>query len=299
MSAQNNTKSSSSAQKAHSGRAPATIKPYRAKKRSKVSLDLSPEAQAYEAALRECNPQERIFVQERVLGATLADAIRAAGYKPKNDKNADAHGRQLIQRLRVKNALEAGFAVYTFSIRDLLEDIDELRLFDRSQIEREIKVVETTILERPAEEVVQELLKRERMLEEMLVAKREEDPEGPVAAVLTRRLAQLLLRRLELEESLLINPQAVAFEPLEQVVTKRVIDYDLARERGLLKYIKKVRVTKYGDEIETYDWLEGLDRAAKAKGLYKDSHEVTGKDGEPLQNGQATVFVIPSNGRDD
>ncbi|MCY1703648.1 hypothetical protein [Deinococcus sp. SL84] len=232
------------------------------------------------------------------MGASQAEAVLAAGYKCKDRESAAAIGRQLLQRLRVKNAIEAGYALFRFSTADLLDDIDALRLFDRSQIEREIKVVQQTTVERPAEDVVQELLKRERVVSDMLVVKREEDPQGSVTAALTRRLDKLLMRRLELEEALAINPQATTFEVVEELVTKRVIDYDLAREKGLLRFIKQVKTTKYGDQIETYDWVEGLDRAAKAKTLYKEGHEVTGKDGEPLQNSQGVVFVLPNNGRD-
>lgn len=268
------------------------------RQRSSATPELTAEAQAYDTALKECTPQERIYVQERVLGATQAEAAKAAGYKCANDTYFADMGRQLSQRLRVKNALEAGYALFRFSTSDLLDDIDALRLFDRSQVEREVKVREVTLVERPAEEVVQELLKRERVVEEMLVVKREENPESSVVAILGRRLDALLTRRLELEESLAVNPQATTFEEVEQLATKRVFDYDLAREKGLLRFVKSVKPTKYGDVIELYDWVEGLDRAAKAKGLYKDSHELTGADGEPLQGGQGVVFVLPNNGRD-
>lgn len=270
-------------------------KPRRKRGTSTPKAALTPLQQDFADKLRECTAMERKFVAYKLKRKTGKEAAILAGYAP---KNADVQAAQLLARLRVSEAYEAGLRAAGFGPLELLDDIGALRSFDRSQIEREIQVPVLVHVERRAEEVVQELITRERAVATFLkTSQASEEVDDAAVKQIQRRLNTLLMQRLELEEQIAVNPEVTTFIETAQLVTKRVIDYDLARERGLLRFIKGVKPGPHGEVIELHDWVTGVDMAAKTQGLYKERHELTGKDGADLQT--ATVFVLPSNGRGD
>ncbi len=257
-------------------RAKAKVKKPASAKKPQPST-LTPLQQAFQDKLRLCLPQEREFVKYKLQRLNNTEAAVKARYSA---RTAEEQGARLLGRVRVRDAYEAGLRAAGFGALDLLDDISALRNFDRSQIEREVQVKGVQIVTRPAEQVIQELITRERAVAEFKTGLERAD-EATLKKV-EGRLRALLLQRLELEEQVAINPDAVVHEEREVLITKRVIDYDLARERGLLRFIKGVKPTLHGDLIETYDWMDGVEMGAKAVGLYKLLHEHTGKDGGPI-----------------
>jgi len=260
--------------------------------RTPKAAPLTPAQQKFQDLLRECLPQERLFIKFKLERRSNTEAAILASY---SEKTAEVQGAQLLSRLRVWNAYQAGLEAAGFGALDILDDIQALRSFDRSQIEREIKVPTTRVVSRRAEDVIQELITRERAVETF--RENLERLDDQTNALLDRRLRALLAQRLELEEQVALDPEAMTQEEVTEFVTKRVLDYDLARQKNLLRFIKGPKPTAHGEIIELYDWLDGVEMAAKAQGLYKERLEMTGKDGESL--GMATVVVLPSNGRGD
>jgi hypothetical protein len=260
-----------------------------------TKAELSPLQQDFADKLRACTAMERKFVVFRLKRKTGKEAAILAGYAP---KQADSQAAQLSGRLRVAEAYEAGLRAAGFGPLEILDDIGALRAFDRSQIEREIQVPVVVHVQRRAEDVVGELITRERAVAEFLQGcKASEEVDEAAAKQIQRRLNTLLMQRLALQEQLALDPDVMTVTEVTQLVTKRVIDYDLARERGLLRFIKGVKPGPHGEVIELHDWVTGVDMAAKTQGLFKERHELTGKDGQDLP--AATVFVLPSNGRGD
>ena len=245
------------------------------------SAALTPLQQDFADKLRLCTAMERKFVAFKLKRKNGKEAAILAGYAA---KNADSQAAHLSGRLRVSEAIEAGLRAAGFGPLELLDDIEALRTFDRSQVEREIKVPVVMHVMRPAEEVVQELITRERAVSNFIDTYKEGSVQDEAQLKkFQHRLSELLLQRLELEEQLAVNPNATTLVEVTELVTKRVIDYDLARERGLLRFFKKETPGKYGDVIELHDWVTGLEMAAKTQGLYKERHELTGKDGGAIE----------------
>ncbi|MCD0156273.1 terminase small subunit [Deinococcus sp. 6GRE01] len=255
--------------------------------------ELTPAELKFQKALADCSPQERVFLMHKLARKNNTEAAILANYSP---RTAEEQGARLLGRVRVQRAYQAGLEAAGFGAAEVLDDIRALREFDRSQIEREVKREVEEVLELPAEEVVQELLARERALDEMLSNLGEEENED-LAKSLKARLRSLLKERLGLQEELAVNPAAKVIRRRRTLVTDRVIDYDLARERGLLRFIKGRRATKYGDVVEVHDWVDGVEMGGRAHGVFKDRKVLENPDGSPL-GGMATVIVLPNNGRD-
>lgn len=265
------------------------------KAQPRTAVPLTPAQQEFREKMEACSPQEQDFVRHKLARLNNTQAAIKAGY---SERTAEEQGARLLARVRVHEAFQAGLRASGFSELEVLDDIRALRTFDRSQIEREVKEQVSLLVERRADAVVEELLARERVTSDALDAvDEEEDPE--LHRTLKARLRSLLRERLLLQEELAVDPEAMTIRREERLVTKRVIDYDLARERGLLRFIKGVKPTKYGDVIEVHDWVTGVDMAARAHGLFKDRKVLENPDGSPVQSGPATVIVLPGNGRGD
>ena len=256
-----------------------TTKAPRSTRRS-TSPPLTPAEQAFADKLKPCLPQERLFVRHRLAGRSQKEAAKLAGY---SEKSAEDMGAQLSGRLRVSEAYQAGLAAAGFGPQDVLADIQRLRTFDRSQIETEVHEIGTVVVERRAEDVIQEIITKERAVSDFLDELDVDDEE--IVEDLKGRQRELLRERLELQMLVAVKgPDATTLVHEPRTVTKRVIDYDKARELGLLKFIKNVRPTKYGDIIETYDWMDGVQMAAKSAGLFVERRELSGPGGAPIQS---------------
>lgn len=277
-------------------KAPAKAK---GKASTRAKPELTPAMQKFEDALRACLPQERLFVKHKLNRETNERAAILAGY---SEKTAEVQGSQLLSRLRVSEAYNAGLEVAGFGAQDILGDIQDLRNFNRAEIEREIKEPVTEYVERRVSDLLRELKLKEKAVRAHINAQKlvDEDPlEGVEEDTLKLQGKQLLSiqrRQLDMVEKLAIDPNAVEVELVTRLVTRRVLCYDLAKQKGLLKFIKNVKPSKYGDIVELYDWVTGVEMGAKAMAVFRDRHEVTGKDGEAFSGG--TVIVLPSNGRD-
>lgn len=256
--------------------------------------ELTPTQRHFQTALEACSPQERVFLKHKLARKNNTEAATLAGYSP---HTAEEQGARLLGRVRVQRAYQAGLDAAGFGAAEVLDDIRALREFDRSQIEREVKREVDELVELPAEQVLQELLVREKALDEMLGGLDKDENEDLVKA-LKGRLRALLNERLGLQEDLAVNPAATVIRRRRTLITDRVIDYDLARERGLLRFIKGRRPTKYGDVVEVHDWVDGVEMGGRAHGVFKDRKVLENPDGSAVNAGVATVIVLPNNGRD-
>ncbi|MBZ9715505.1 terminase small subunit [Deinococcus multiflagellatus] len=254
-------------------------------------VELTPAQQKFEDKLRECSPKERLFVKFKLEKKSHTEAATLAGY---SEKTAHVQGSQLLKRLRVWDAYLAGLEANGFGMHDILGDIQDLRTFDRSQIEREIQVPSEEFVARRVDELLPEVQKQLEALRNYVNTQTE--VEQSTLELQGERLLALQNKAMDYVERLAINPDAKIVELQTVFVTKRVLCYDLAKQKGLTRFIKSVKPGKYGDVIELYDWVTGVEMGAKALGVYKERHELTGKDGESL--GMATVIVLPNNGRD-
>lgn len=267
--------------------------PAKARKAStRAKPELTPAMQKFEDALRACLPQERLFVKHKLNRKTNERAAILAGY---SEKTAEVQGSQLLSRLRVWEAYSAGLEAAGFGPQDILGDIQDLRNFNRAEIEREIKEPVTEYVERRVSDLLRELKLKEKAVRAHINAQ-ETVPDEATLKLQGEQLLSLQRRQLALVEKLAIDPNAVEVELVTRLVTQRVLCYDLAKQKGLLKFIKSRKPGKYGDVVELHDWVTGVEMGAKAMAVFKDRHEVTGKDGEALPAG--TIIVLPSNGRD-
>jgi hypothetical protein len=257
----------------------------------KKEIELTPQETEFQAKLRLCTPRERLFIRYKLEKKNNTEAARLAGY---SEQTAHVQGSQVLKRLRVWEAYLAGLDANGFGAHDIRGDIQDLRTFDRSEIEREIQV--------PAEEYVSRrvadllpLVQRKLDALRAYVNSQEAVDEATLK-LQGERLLTLQKEAMEYVELLAVNPDATRVTLETVMVTKRVLCYELAKQKGLTRYIKSVKPTKYGDVIEVYDWLDGVEMGAKVLGMFKERHEVTGENGAPLT--AATVVVLPSNGRD-
>ena len=82
---------------------------------------------------------------------------------------------------------------------------------------------------------------------------------------------------------------------------ERYARLDLARlmEEGPSHLVKKVKWTKHGPQIETYDAQAALKTILDAHGAFnhKREHEHSGTDGGPIQTEQIVRVYLPDNGR--
>ncbi|GGB69401.1 hypothetical protein [Deinococcus soli (ex Cha et al. 2016)] len=256
--------------------------------------ELTPAELKFQKALEDCSVQERIFLMHKLGRKNNTEAALLAEYSP---HTAEVQGARLLGRVRVWRAYQAGLEAAGFGAAEVLDDIRALREFDRSQIEREVKREVDELIEVPVEEVVQELLVREKALDVMLSGL-DKDENEDLVKTLKGRLRALLKERLGLQEDLAVNPAATVIRRRRTLITDRVIDYDLARERGLLRFIKGRRPTKYGDVVEVHDWVDGVEMGGRAHGVFKDRKVLENPDGSAVNAGVATVIVLPNNGRD-
>lgn len=63
--------------------------------------------------------------------------------------------------------------------------------------------------------------------------------------------------------------------------------------------IESVEYGKYGLKVKLHDKLKALELAGRAKGLFREKVEVTGRNGGPIETAAQVVVYIPDNGRDD
>lgn len=258
--------------------------------------DLTPAHRRFRELLAECLPKERLFIKGKLDQKSNTQAAIDAGYAP---RSADVTGSQLLTRARVWDAYQAGLEAAGFGPQDILQDIQALRTFDRSKIERKVKQAVMEMVERPAREHLHELKIRLKAVREHINgmdARPDDKTQQKTLEVLGDRLIRLEKEILELVEALAVNPAHTVVVPMERLVTNRVLDFDLAEQQGYLKFIKGRRPGRYGEIIELHDWVTGVEMGAKALGVFRDRVEMTGKDGESL--GTATVIVLPSNGRE-
>lgn len=255
-----------------------TTKAPRSSRRS-TSPPLTPAEQEFADKLKVCLPQERLFVRHLLSGRSQKEAAKLAGY---SEKSLGMEGTRLLGRARVSEAYQAGLVAAGFGPQDILSDIQQLRQFDRSQIEQEVQELGSEVVMRRAEDVIQELLKKERAAQDFIDGLDVEDDR--IVQSFKEKLQRLLHERLELEMLVAVDPEAMTPVRQPRLFTKRVIDYDKAREKGLLKFIKNVRPTKFGDIIETADWMDGVQMGAKAVGLFVERRELSGPGGAPIQS---------------
>ncbi len=67
-----------------------------------------------------------------------------------------------------------------------------------------------------------------------------------------------------------------------------------------LSLIQSIKISdKFGTEVRFFNKQSALELLAKVLGMLTNKHELTGKDGGPIETNPQVVFYIPGNGRDD
>jgi phage terminase small subunit len=250
------------------------------KKSEDRAIPLTPEHTRFQEALRACTVMERKLVLGILNGHNNTQAAIAAGYSA---KSAPEQASTILTRQRVKDALEAGYEAAGISSSRTLAFIAALANFDRSQITTVVRQRTVDHIERPAQQVAEEV-KREldivRLTVDDLRAEKASDAE---LKPLEQRLSRLRLRLMDLEILLDRDPDAYTIVEIETLQDIPLIDLKKAHALGLSRFIKNVKRDKYGYQVELHDFLDGVDRAAKVHGLYKETLSVQNPDGTPLE----------------
>lgn len=243
-------------------------------------IQLAPEQQKFQDLIRECTVEERKFVLALLEGHNKTQAGIRAGWA---ESSADVTAARALGRARVKNALEAGYEAAGISPARTLAFIAALANFDRSQIETVVRQRTLDHVERSAAEVAEETRREIEIVRSAVEDLKIEEADEAELKPLQMRLSRLRLRLMDLEIALDRDPGTLTIVEVERLEEIPLIDLKKARDLGLSRFIKGVKRTKYGFEIETHDFLDGVDRAAKVHGLYKDSLTVANPDGTPLE----------------
>lgn len=243
--------------------------------------------QAFQEKLKACTPLERGLVRNILAGQSKSAAAANAGYK---GQNTDVLAAQALRRARVREALEAGWDAAGWGAREIIAMVEELAGFDRAMISSPHYEVVADHVERPAAEVVQELITRERVAQAFLETMRADDQTDESALKLVqRRLNALLMRRLELEEQLALDPEATTFETVQRRHRVDVVDFEKAHRLGMTRFITGVKRTKYGYDVETVDREANLVLAAKIRGLLRERLSLENPDGSALDSAELPV----------
>lgn len=242
-------------------------------------MQLAPEQQKFHDLLRECTIQERKFVLAVLEGHNYTQAAIRAEYA---ESRAPETGSRLVSRGRVKNALEAGYEAAGISPARTLAFIAALANFDRSQIETIVRQRTTDHEERPAQQVAEQVRRELEIVRSAVEDLKIEEADEAEIKPLQMRLSRLRLRVMDLEILLDQDPNALTIVEVERLEEIPLIDLKKARELGLSRFIKGVKRGKYGYEIELHDFMDGVDRAARVHGLYKERLSVENPDGTPL-----------------
>lgn len=235
--------------------------------------------QVFQEHLKKCLPQERDFIRYKLMGLNNTEAAKRAGY---SEKTAEEQGARLLGRVRVSEAYQAGLAAAGFGPQDILADIQAIRAFDPSIVEREVKEVEHVPVPRRSEELIQESLQKERVLQDFIDNLDPDDPS--IVEGYKKRLHKLLRDRLELELAVTTDPDHITYVPTPTLVSRWVVDEAKIRELGLRKFVKSRKQTPYGWSYEFYSWIDGVQMAAKTSGLFVERRELSGPGGAPIQS---------------
>ncbi|MCD0165417.1 terminase small subunit [Deinococcus sp. 12RED42] len=242
-------------------------------------IQLGPEEQKFQDALRECAPQERKFVLALLEGHNHTQAAIKAGYAP---GSAHVQGTRLIKRAKVKAALEAGYEAAGISPARTLAFIAALANFDRSQIETIVRQRTVDHEYRRADAVVAMVQREVDVTRSMLDDLKLDEADESELKPLQLRLSKARLRLLDLNLLLDSDPDAMTVVEVERLEEIPLIDLKKARELGLSRFVKGVKRGKYGYEVELHSFMDGVDRAAKVHGLYRETLSISNPDGTPL-----------------
>jgi phage terminase small subunit len=82
--------------------------------------------------------------------------------------------------------------------------------------------------------------------------------------------------------------------------TPAYVRVDLAKAvaLGKTRTIKRIKPTEWGLDIQFHDPQTALKLIGQAQGMFKDTLEVSGKNGGPIETAQVHIY-IPDNGRGD
>lgn len=270
----------------------------RAKRKKVTPPALAPLEQAFHDKLLACLPQERRFVEALLTGVSKTDAAIAAGY---SERSAERQAWQVWRRLRVKEAFEAGQAAIGYGPEEVLRRVAAFGRFDPASVMSYVHETVTDQVERPAAEVSAELqrdIDTARTFLANLLVEQDLPDDHPAARRIEQRITAMRLQQLELEMLLARDEQATTIVPIERLVRVPYVDLDKVQQQGAMRYVQAVRLTKFGRQVELASEKDRLDISGKATGIFREGLEVTGKDGQPLETGAATVIVLPGNGRD-
>lgn len=242
-------------------------------------IQLTPEGQKFQNALRLCIPQERKFVLAVLEGHNYTQAAIKAEYEA---SRAPETGSRLVKRGRVKDALEAGYEAAGISPARTLAFIAALANFDRSQIETVVHQRTVDHEMRRASDVAQQVNREIEVVRAALTDLKLEEADESELKPLQMRLSKARVRLMDLELQLDADPDAMTIVEVERLEEIPLIDLKKARDLGLSKFIKGVKRTKYGYEVELHSFMDGIDRAAKVHGLYREGLVVQNPDGSPL-----------------
>ncbi|GGR62272.1 hypothetical protein GCM10008959_25290 [Deinococcus seoulensis] len=242
-------------------------------------IQLGPEEQKFQDALRECIPQERKFILTILEGHNHTQAAIKAGYAV---RGADAQAARMLGRARVKTALEAGYEAAGISPARTLAFIAALANFDRSQIETIVRQRTVDHEYRRADAVAATVQREVDVTRSMLDDLKIEEADESELKPLQMRLSKARMRLLDLNLLLDGDPDAMTVVEVERLEEIPLIDLKKARELGLSRFVKGVKRGKYGYEVELHSFMDGVDRAAKVHGLYRETLAITNPDGTPL-----------------
>lgn len=258
--------------------------------------ELTDAQRTFEAALRKCLPKERKFVKYKLEGRNHTEAAILAGYA---EKNADVQGSQLLGRLRIRDAIEAGYAAVGLDANSVRRGIEALVEFDPASIMSDAYELVVDHVERRATDVVEDVVRELEVTRSFLEDLRLEDADDDELKPVQRRVTQLRLRQLELQVLLDRDPDAVTYVPVERRVKVPYVDLDKARALGMTRFIKGVKLTKFGRQVDIVSHEDALERAGKVHGLFRDRMTLENPDGSAMVSTPATVIVLPGNGRDE
>lgn len=260
--------------------------------RLEADAPLSPQELVFRDKLRACTQREQDFIHHLLAGHNKTESARRAGYAP---ENADVQAHQVLGRLRVSEALEAGREALFPSNAEIRAGIAEFMRFDRSEVTSERNEVVVDHVERLAAEVSNELQQKiERAREFLTLLEREEHPKErqdgtveptPAMRRIEQQITNMREQQLELELLMVLDENATVIVPVRRLRALPFIDLAKVEALGKSHFITGVKDTPNGREIQTVSRREQLELAARVAGLFP-------KEGAPPPGAPAGLLAV-------
>ncbi|MFC3833493.1 terminase small subunit [Deinococcus rufus] len=283
------------------GTGPPTPAPPAPKSRTPaVQAELTEAAQDFADALKQCSPQERVFVLAKLDGYNNADAARKARYSAKTAKE---QGSRLLTRVHVDEAIRAGWTARGFGPQATMAGISELVDFDPGEVTSYVNETVQDWQEVPVRDVLRDVAAELEVVAGMLaelppapvkVGRRKPPPDdfGLEREFLEKQQQGLRRRQIELEVALRKDPDATVLEHTTRLKRVPFVDLEKVQESGKQKFIEGVEQTRNGRNIKLISRFNILDMAARVHGLYRNNLALTGPDGGPIRTRREDVNLL-------